>query len=209
VTGSLATILWLTALRREGLGVSGWTFLKLGILVMPPASALAIGGVFLSPLPSRMKDISMQGISAYWLYPLIAIAGALQAWGPPMNGALRNSLSNPWLSSLVSFLPIVALLFCIWLCFPRPMPTLEGVQNMPWWAPLGGVIGAFAVVAGLVFVNQVGAGPFAAWLITANILMSLVIDKFGMFGMDQHPLSLWRMLGGAFMVVGVILITKF
>jgi len=42
VTGSLATILWLTALRREGLGVSGWTFLKLGTLVVPAALALAI-----------------------------------------------------------------------------------------------------------------------------------------------------------------------
>jgi arsenical pump membrane protein len=41
VTGSLATILWLTALRREGLQVSAWSFLKLGILVMPPALVLA------------------------------------------------------------------------------------------------------------------------------------------------------------------------
>ena len=49
----------------------------------------------------------------------------------------------------------------------------------------------------------------AAWLITANIIMSLVIDQFGMFGMDQHPLSLWRMLGAALMVAGVALITKF
>lgn len=46
ITGSLATILWLTALRREGLAVSGWTFLKLGALVMPPALLLAIAGVF-------------------------------------------------------------------------------------------------------------------------------------------------------------------
>jgi arsenical pump membrane protein len=46
VTGSLATILWLTALRREGLRVSGWTFLKLGALVMPPALLLAIAGTF-------------------------------------------------------------------------------------------------------------------------------------------------------------------
>ncbi len=46
VTGSLATILWLTALRREGLNVSAWRFLKLGVLVMPPALALAIAGVF-------------------------------------------------------------------------------------------------------------------------------------------------------------------
>ena len=37
VTGSLATILWLVALRREGRTVSAWKFLKLGSLVMPPA----------------------------------------------------------------------------------------------------------------------------------------------------------------------------
>ena len=40
VTGSLATILWLGALRREGLSVSAWRFLKLGFLVMPPALLL-------------------------------------------------------------------------------------------------------------------------------------------------------------------------
>ncbi len=46
VTGSLATILWLTALRREGQSVGAWTFLKLGALVMPPALILAIAGAF-------------------------------------------------------------------------------------------------------------------------------------------------------------------
>jgi len=47
VTGSLATILWLTALRREGHNVSAWTFLKLGFLVMPPALLLALGASFI------------------------------------------------------------------------------------------------------------------------------------------------------------------
>ncbi len=42
VTGSLATILWLTALRREGFHVSAWRFLMLGALVMPPALLLAL-----------------------------------------------------------------------------------------------------------------------------------------------------------------------
>ncbi len=37
VTGSLATILWLVALRREGENVSAFTFLKLGIVIMLPA----------------------------------------------------------------------------------------------------------------------------------------------------------------------------
>ena len=42
VTGSLATILWLIALRREGQHVAAWQFLKLGLVVMPLALLLAL-----------------------------------------------------------------------------------------------------------------------------------------------------------------------
>jgi arsenical pump membrane protein len=42
VTGSLATLLWLIAIRREDMHVSFWDFLKWGAVVMPPALALAI-----------------------------------------------------------------------------------------------------------------------------------------------------------------------
>ncbi|MBS0224072.1 MAG: arsenic transporter [Proteobacteria bacterium] len=42
VTGSLATILWLAALRREGLRVGALAFLKVGMLVMPPALLLSL-----------------------------------------------------------------------------------------------------------------------------------------------------------------------
>ena len=47
VTGSLATILWLTALRRERVQVAGVSFLKLGLLVMPPALFLSLGALLL------------------------------------------------------------------------------------------------------------------------------------------------------------------
>jgi len=42
ITGSLATILWLTAIRREGQNVGFWRFLKTGAVVMPPALLLAL-----------------------------------------------------------------------------------------------------------------------------------------------------------------------
>jgi arsenical pump membrane protein len=41
VTGSLATILWLIALRREGERIGAWQFLRIGLLVTPPALLLA------------------------------------------------------------------------------------------------------------------------------------------------------------------------
>jgi transporter family-2 protein len=151
----------------------------------------------------------MQGPNAAWLYPMILAAGALQAWGPPMNGALRNALTNPWLASIVSFLPIVAFLGCVFLCLPRPLPTFDGISAMPWWAPLGGLVGAFAVVAGLMFVDRVGAGTFAGLTITANILMSLAIDRFGWFGMEVHALSPGRIAGAVLMVAGIGLISRY
>lgn len=151
----------------------------------------------------------MQTISAAWLYPVILVAGALQAWGPPMNHTLRVALENPWLASLVSFFPIVALLACLLMCLPHPLPSADGLAAMPWWAPLGGVIGAFAVIAGLLFVERVGAGAFAGLTITANILMSLVIDRFGMFGMPVHELSTGRIAGAVLMVAGITLISRF
>jgi arsenical pump membrane protein len=42
VTGSLATILWLIALRRENAEITGWEFFKIGMVAMPVALALAL-----------------------------------------------------------------------------------------------------------------------------------------------------------------------
>lgn len=42
VTGSLATILWLKELRRNGYHISAWDFLKLGIIIMIPALFAAL-----------------------------------------------------------------------------------------------------------------------------------------------------------------------
>jgi len=48
VTGSLATILWLIEIRKEGMDISAWRFFKAGCIVMPPALALAaLASVFL------------------------------------------------------------------------------------------------------------------------------------------------------------------
>jgi hypothetical protein len=46
-TRSLATILWLIAIRREGPNVSGWQFLKVGAVAMPTFLLLTLG----YPLP--------------------------------------------------------------------------------------------------------------------------------------------------------------
>ncbi|THF53625.1 arsenic transporter [Allorhizobium terrae] len=48
VTGSLATILWLSALRREGLSIGTFAFLKIGAVVMIPALVLSLLALILT-----------------------------------------------------------------------------------------------------------------------------------------------------------------
>jgi arsenical pump membrane protein len=47
ITGSLATILWLIALRKEKVNVTFWHFLKIGAVAMPIALLAALGGTIL------------------------------------------------------------------------------------------------------------------------------------------------------------------
>ncbi|KAG1481140.1 hypothetical protein G6F53_014165 [Rhizopus delemar] len=48
VSGSLATLLWLMAVRREGMHIGALRFLRLGLVVMPPALLLALAALHLT-----------------------------------------------------------------------------------------------------------------------------------------------------------------
>lgn len=126
-----------------------------------------------------------------------------------MNGQLYKHLINPWLASAVSFAVITVFFVAAFLLRPKPLPTARDVASMPWWAVVGGLVGAVQVYAGLTLVNRVGAGTFMGITVTSALVMSLVIDHFGWLRLDPHPITLPRAVGGALMVCGVVLIAKF
>ena len=59
-------ILWLTALRREGLEVGTWAFLKLGALVMPPALLLALAAALRIQVTAATRSHGAQKRSRPW-----------------------------------------------------------------------------------------------------------------------------------------------
>lgn len=148
-------------------------------------------------------------MNAAWIIPFIIIGGALQTCGAAMNGQLGKSLVNPWLASAVSFALITFFFIAAFLIMPHPLPTTRDLAAMPWWAVIGGLVGAVQVYAGVNYVNKVGAGPFMGFTVTAALITSLIIDHFGWFRMDHHPITMWRALGGLLLIGGVTLIAKF
>lgn len=147
-------------------------------------------------------------MTAALLYPFIIVAGVLQALGNSMNAQLRGRLVNPFLAASISFLPIVFVFATLFLVMPTPLPSLDSLGKMPWYAPLGGVAGAVAVFGGLALVDKVGAGPFNGLTLTANILTSLALDAFGLFGLPGSGFKPMPWLGGLLMAIGVSFIAR-
>ena len=147
-------------------------------------------------------------MKATWIFPFIITGGILQSCGAAMNGQLNKALINPWLASTISFAVITAFFACVFVVLPTPLPTASGLAAMPWWAPLGGLVGAVQVYAGLTLVNKVGAGPFVGFTVTAALLASLAIDHFGWFHMQVHPINLGRIIGAVLLVAGISFIAK-
>lgn len=148
-------------------------------------------------------------MTAGWIIPFIILGGLLQSTGAAMNGQLKQSLINPYLASAVSFALITFLFAALFFIMPHPLPTMSNLASMPWWAPLGGLVGALQVYMGLTQVNKVGTGLFTGVTVTSALIASLVIDHFGLLRMDVHPMSWPRAAGAALLVGGVVLISKF
>jgi bacterial/archaeal transporter family-2 protein len=144
-----------------------------------------------------------------WFYPFIIIGGVLQAAGAVMNAQLRTYLVNPWLASFVSFVLIAFFFASMFAIIPRPLPPVSNLNAMPWWAPLGGLAGAVAVFAGLMLIDKLGAGTVNGLIIAANIITSIAIDHFGFMNTPVHEANLWRILGGALMIAGITLVSRF
>lgn len=94
-------------------------------------------------------------MNAAWIIPFIVLGGALQSCGAAMNGQLNKYVVNPWVASAISFALITFFFLSASLIMPHPLPTQTQLEEMPWWAVVGGLVGAVQVYAGLTLVNKV------------------------------------------------------
>jgi bacterial/archaeal transporter family-2 protein len=147
-------------------------------------------------------------MSTTWIIPFIILGGALQTCGAAMNGQLNKYLVNPYLAATVSFAVITFFFLSVFFALPYPLPTMDNLKALPWWAILGGLVGAVQVFAGLTLVGRIGAGTFMAVTVSSALVASLLVDHFGWFRMEVHAVTPLRAVGGLLLIAGAALVTK-
>jgi transporter family-2 protein len=68
------------------------------------------------------------------------------------------------------------------------------------------VLGSFFVLTAILATPPLGAALMLASLVVGQTITALVIDHYGWFGVQVHPLSPMRIAGAALLIGGVMLL---
>jgi transporter family-2 protein len=137
---------------------------------------------------------------------LTACAGGLVAVQAPINAGLgRSTGSLP--AALLSFgVGTIALAAIVVLS--GKAGGLGSAVDVSWYYLRGGLLGAIYVTNALIAVSVIGAGGVAAATITGQLTASVLIDRFGLFGLDEVALSPQRVIGVALLLAGTVLVVR-
>jgi bacterial/archaeal transporter family-2 protein len=137
---------------------------------------------------------------------LTLLAGGLIAFQPPVNAALARHVSD-FGAAFVS-LAISTLLVGVLFVGIGDIAELKGLSGFKPEHLLGGLGGAAIVLISLVTVRSLGATGVVAVLIAAQLIVSALLDRLAVLGLDKEYLTAPRVIGIALLILGTILVTS-
>jgi transporter family-2 protein len=134
-------------------------------------------------------------------------AGCLVGMQAPINSRLGKTVGSLQAASF-SFLVGTAVLLVIAAFVRGGLGSLSQVGQVPWWALVGGMLGAVYVTVALIAVRTLGASGLTVVVITGQLAISVAIDRFGLLGVARQPVGLQRVLGLALLAAGALLVVR-
>lgn len=135
---------------------------------------------------------------------LAIVSGGLAAAQAPTNAMLARALYSPINAALASFAVGTAALLLIAILL-GVRPDAAATRALPAHAWFGGLYGAFFVAAAAFAAPKMGITFYITALIAGQIMVALLIDQFGVFGVAQQPITPTRVLGVLLLLTGVFL----
>ena len=136
---------------------------------------------------------------------LTIMGGTAAAIQSPVNSGLGKrigTLEAGFISFLGGFLLLAILVFVF------GKGNLGEVVHAPKWQLIGGFLGVIAVLAVIIATPRLGVGVTLTGILLGQVAMGLIIDHYGLFHSSVVPASPTRILGVAFIAIGVLLVFK-
>ena len=138
---------------------------------------------------------------------LAFIAGCLIALQAPTNALLARGVGSPVNAALVSFLVGSVALAAVALAL-GVRPTAGEWRALPWYAWAGGLYGTVFVAVAAFAAPRMGVTYFLMVAIAGQLVMALLLDRLGAFGVPRVDVSAVRVGGVLLVVAGAFLVRR-
>lgn len=149
-------------------------------------------------------------MSNTYFYIILALAaGAMMPTQAATNNRMAVVIDSPILSAFISFFVGTVALFAYILIAGVPLGNLASSKEAPAIAWTGGLLGAFFVTAAVTLVPRLGLAMAFSLIIAGQMIVTLIIDHFGLLGVPVKEVTLTRLAGIVLIAGGVVLIRRF
>ncbi len=138
---------------------------------------------------------------------LTAVVGGMVAIQGPINSGLGKAIGNQQ-AAFFSFATGTIILAVIAGLARGGFGQIAEIRTLAPQYLLGGVLGACYVSTVLVTVRTLGAGGIVAASIAGQLTMSVVVDQFGLLGVDKDPITVSKLLGVLLLAGGTLLVVR-
>jgi transporter family-2 protein len=125
----------------------------------------------------------------------------------PTNALLARGVGSPVNAALISFIVGSIALAAVAVALGA-RPGAGAVKALPWYAWIGGLYGAVFVAVAAFAAPRLGVTYFLMVAIGGQLVMALLLDRLGAFGVPRVEVSSVRVLGVLFVLVGAFLVRR-
>lgn len=131
---------------------------------------------------------------------LALISGVAMAVQGAINSSLGKIIGLLQAALVVHFTATLAVI--ILLFFPLSDGQLGKLWHTPWYLWLGGLIGVFITYGVVASIPRVGVALATTAIIVGQVSTALLIDHFGLLGLDKIPFTWWKAAGLVLLATG-------
>lgn len=134
-----------------------------------------------------------------------ALAGAFIPVMAIMNSRLGKTIGESLHAPVIAFTIGLVLTVIFSFVFTKSFPDLSQLPKANLIDYLGGFIICFYVFSATLLAPRIGVANFIVCAVSAQIIVSVLIDNYGLFGAAVRPVSLVRIGGIALLLLGLVI----
>ena len=137
----------------------------------------------------------------------LGVGGLLPVQGA-INAHLGKNLNHPLQATFISFFGAIIFLIILLLILNPPLPSLTQIRTTPAIYFSGGIYGVIFVTTILMLAPRIGIANTLVATIIGQLIVSVFLDHVGAFGLQRHPVNVFRLIGCVGLLISLYLIQK-